>query len=381
MIDKKNGNSGFSLIEVLTSSVILMFVIIAFYSLIISNQATQVTEENRTDMNQSARAIDQILCENIRNAGSVLTLLHTPTFLGASAPFTGIYPLNNDTYPDGIILASGDIDAVTKVSGGSFTPGDTLINVENVNNPDNTDAAWSKNDVGIVFKSTGYYVFKVTADVNMGDTTLTVRALPIYYSGLLNVPGKYNDLTDEILGSYGNVGSYSSNSPVIRLNYFNIFLVKSENDGTRTLTLTSDTQGMANVLTDGAETSERAVPIVPNISDIQFEFITKDIPPELWASSSTDLTSYADPCASPGDVNCTNFIQNFIGRNFSSVRIYLLLRTEDKHRKKNTSSGAVGQAFSKPRMGDAPATTLAAGRFHYTYLTYELYIRNFNVIY
>ncbi len=103
---KTGTNSGFTLIEVLTSSVIILIVIISFYSLVISTQYSQITEENKVDMNQSLRAIDQILCDNIRNAGSIFTLMNTPNFISGASPFTGIYPLNRDDYPDGIILAS-----------------------------------------------------------------------------------------------------------------------------------------------------------------------------------------------------------------------------------------------------------------------------------
>ncbi|MEN8154288.1 MAG: hypothetical protein ABFR75_09725 [Acidobacteriota bacterium] len=376
MKNKKYDSRGFSLIEALTTSVILMFVVMTIYTLILQTQSTHVTEGNKLDMNQAARAIDLILCENIRNSGSVLGLLHTPPFLKAPAPFTGIYPLNNKTYPDGIILTSGDMNAVTKVASGSFTPGDSLINVGTVNNQDNSATAWAQNDLGIVVRADGYYVFKVTAPVGLGDTTLTVRATPVYYSGLLNVPGKYVDFSASHLGTLGNSGTYATDSPVFRLNYFNIFLTKTETDGSKTLTLTTDTEGVANVLAPGMMTTARAVPIVPNLEDIQIEYITKDNPPELWASISTTNTNYDDPCQSSGTSSCTNFIQNFVNKNFASVRIFVLFKTEDKHKKEG-----VGQSYSKPMMGDAIAKVLPAGRFHYTYFTYEVFIRNYNIVY
>ncbi len=378
----KKSISGFTLIEAITASIILLIIVITMYSLILETESTQVTESNKMDMNQAARAIDIILCENIRNAGSVLTLLRTPPFLQASPPFTGIYPLNNEDYPDGIILASGDQDAVTEISGGSFTPGDTVVNLEgNVNNENGSGTVWAKNDAGIIVRTTGYYVFKVTGDVNLNDSTLTVRSTPVYYSGLLNVPGKYTDNSITHLGSAGNTGSYSDGSPVIRLNYFNIFTTKTEKDGTKTLTLTTDSEGVANILADGNETSFRAVPIIPNIEDIQFEYITKDLPPEFWASTSTAGTSYADPCAAPASTDCTNFMNTFINRNISSIRVYALLKSEDKHKRKVTKEGIVGPPYDKPRMGDIAAVTLGAGRFHYTYLTYEVFVRNFDIVY
>ena len=175
----KNNKSirGFTLIEAMTASIILLFIVITIYTLIIETESTHVAEENKMNMNQAARAIDIILCENIRNAGSVLTLLRTPPFLQATPPFTGIYPLNNNDYPDGIILTSGDREAVTKVGSGAFTPGDTVLNIEGtVTNLDNNGTVWAKNDIGIVVRSSGYFVFKVTGDVTMGDTTLTEQS-------------------------------------------------------------------------------------------------------------------------------------------------------------------------------------------------------------
>jgi len=378
----KQSISGFTLLEAITASVILLFIIITIYTLVLETESTHVAEENKLNMNQAARAIDIILCENIRNAGSVLTLLRTPPFLQAAPPFTGIYPLNNNDFPDGIILTSGDQEAVTKVAGGGFTPGDGVLTLEDsVDNLDGTGTVWAINDIGIIVKTSGYYVFKVTGDVLMGDTTLTIRQTPVYYSGLLNVPGKYVDYTATHLGTAGNVGTYSSGSPVIRLNYFNIFTVKAGKDGTKTLTLTTDTEGVADILADGNETATRAVPIIPDIEDLQFEYITKDEPAEFWASTTTAATSYADPCATPGGTDCSNFFQNFVNRNIASIRVFALLKTEDKHKRKNVDEGTVGQAYNKPRMGDVAAVKLGAGRFHYTYLTYEIFIRNYDIVF
>jgi len=379
MIKTKSSNSGFSLLEVLTASVILVFVIIALYSLIISSEATQLSEENKTNMNQAARAVDEILCENIRNAGSILSLLNTPGFLGTPSPFVGIYPLNNINYPDGIILASGDYLGVTELTS-DFSPGTTSISVLNTLLPDGSNPAWSINDTGMVIRSDGYYLFKVTGAVATGATSLTIRATPVYYSGLLNVPGKYRDYSADSnhLGTSGNNGNYVTGSPVIRLNYFSIFLVKTETDGSTSLTLTTDTQGVANILADGMENSTRAIPIIPNIEDIQFEYITKDNPPEIWASTPASTSTYSDPCSTAGNPDCVSFIQNINNKNIASIRVFALFKTEDKHRKANSGDS---RTYKKPRMGDVPEKTISAGRFHYTYLTYEVMIRNFNIIY
>jgi len=372
-------NSGFSLIEILITSTIMLVVIISIYSIIVSTQTTQITEENKVNMNQSIRAIDQILCNNIRNAGSIFTLMGTPNFLSSTPPFTGVYPLNKISYPDGIILASGDYLAVTKLTA-SYTPGDTTISVEKVSDIDKTVPAWKLNDIGVVVRNNGYYIFKVTGAVTAGSTQLTIRATPVYFSGLLNT-NNYVDLSANAnhLGGLGNAVNYPSGSPVFRLYYFSMFLTKTETDGTKTLTLTSDTEGVADVLADGNETATRAIPIVPNINDLQFEYITKEFPPELWASSSTANTSHPNPCVSASSADCVNFIQNFVTKNITSVRVFVLLETEDKH--KVNKRGPPNNSYKKRRMGDVAESSIPSGKFHYTYLTYEILMRNFNIIY
>jgi len=373
-------NSGFSLIEVLISSVIMLIVIISVYSLILSTQKTQITEDNKVNMNQSIRAIDQILCDNIRNAGSIFTLMGTPAFLSTTTPFAGIYPLNRNNYPDGIILASGDHNAVTKLTSPFNPTGDTTIQVEKVMDVDKTVPAWKLNDIGIVMRSNGYYIFKVAATVNSSATQLTIRATPVYFSGLLNTGGYVDHSSNSNhLGVTGNTNNYPTGSPVFRLFYFSMFLTKTESDGSKTLTLTSDTEGVSDILAAGNETSTRAIPIVPNVNDIQFEYITKDNPPELWASSSTSNTSYPNPCASASNPNCISFIRNFTTKNITSVRVFVLLETKDKHM--GGIEKSTGQGYEKRRMGDVAAIGIPAGGYHYTYLTYEILMRNFNIIY
>lgn len=210
---------------------------------------------------------------------------------------------------------------------------------------------------------------------------MTIRATPVYYSGLLNT-ANYNDLSDEHnsdANKSGNGYIYAAGSPVIRLQYFNIFLVR-EADGVRTLTITTDTEGVADVLNPANETNTRGVPFVPNILDIQFEYITKAVPADFWASTATDGlggTAYANPCAAAADANCTAFMEQFQNRNILSVRVYALFRTEEEVEK---SSGS-GMVFDKPRMGDQPATRIPVARYHYSYMTYEVQIRNYNIVY
>ena len=366
----KNDNRGLTLVEVLVASTMMLIVIISVYSLILTTQTTHLTEGRKMDMNQGGRVIEQILSDNFRSAGSVLAVLNTPSFLGTVVPFNGIYPLNNADYPDGVILASGDPDASTRLTA-PFNNGDTMISVITTLRPDGTPA-WIDNDVGAVFRSNGYFVFRVIPG-GVAPTQLTVRNTSVYYSGLLNT-AHYNDLCDEQLLSMGNT-SYVSGSPVIRLDYFNIFMVRTEADGTRTLTLTTDCEDVADVM-GAPSTPTRAVPLLPNIEDLQIEYITKATPPVVWASSESVHTN---PCPSSAgtESTCVDFLNSFYNKDIRSARVYVLLRTEEEL---NKHAGS-GVTYNKPAMGDVPATVLPVGRFHYSYMQYEIMLRNYDIVY
>jgi prepilin-type N-terminal cleavage/methylation domain-containing protein len=367
-------NNGFTLIELLISMSLMVVIVAAILSVLIATQTTTLTEARKLDMNQGARALEVLLYEHMRSAGSVLSLLHTPGLLGRTAAFTGIYPLNNADFPDGIILASGDIAAITKVRE-DFTPGDSSLKVDTTDNADG-QPAWEAEDVGLLVKEDAYYVFKVLATPAAGANELSVRPTAVYYSGLLNT-ANYDDPCDDVNGGLkGNADFYRAGLPAIRLNYFQIYLVeeKTDNLGTpvRTLTLTTDTEEEADVI-GAAPTNSRNVMLVPNIEDIQFEYMTAENPPQLWASMSGEgLTTYSDPCNSG---QCVDFINVFRSRNLRSIRTYVLFKTEEEKNKQRNS----GLEFSRPIMGDIAAATIPIARYHYNYMNYEVWLRNCSI--
>jgi type II secretory pathway pseudopilin PulG len=360
---KQRKQLGFSLVEMMVSLTVMLIIIVAIFSIIVAEQSTHLTEGRKLDMNQGARVIEQMLTEGFRSSGSVLSLANTPVLLGSPIlPFNGIYPLNNNNYPDGVILASGDPMALTRLTL-DFTPTSTTVNVETVDRPpDGVSAAavaWQENDFGLILRTNGYYVFRVTATPSLGATTLTVRATSAYYSGLLNT-ANYID------NSPSGLGAYPAGSPVVRLDYFNIFLTRSETDGSRTLTLSVDCGDVANVLANPS--NSRATPILPNIEDIQIEYIAKVVPPatvaNTWAGSDAAFAG-----------GTANFYSQFFGKNIASARIFVLLRTEEE-KSKRLGSGIV---YKKPAMGDVAAVTLPVGRYHYTYMQYQVFIRNYSL--
>lgn len=342
---KKNNSNGFSMLEMLVATSIMMMVMIAVYSLIISTQRVSLTESMKQETNQEARALQQLLSDSFKSSGAVLTLLNVPSFLGTTPIFNGVYPLNNNNYTDGVILSAGDQNVVTKTTG-PFNYGGTTLNVITTNLPDTTTSAWAVNDLGMLIRADGYYVFRVQAVADA--TSLTVRNTPLYYSGLIKTAGTvhYNDNC-----SLGN-GIYNSGSFVVRLDYFYIFLARDETSGTRSLTLTTDTTGDANFLSN----ANLAVPVVFNIEDIQFSYILKD-----------------GTVVNPADNS------NFLNKTVASVRVFVLHKTErQKHKGSSTTKGIV---FNKPAMGDRAAITLPVGFFNYIYNEYEIYLRNYTTVY
>jgi len=363
---RRHGQAGFSLAEMMVSLTIMLIIIVAIFSIIVAEQNTHLTEGRKLDMNQGARVIEQMLSEGFRGSGSVLSLANTPVLLGSpNLPFNGIYPLNNTDYPDGVILASGDPLALNRLTL-AFTPADVTVNVQTVNLPDNTDVAWHENDFGLIMRSDGYYVFRVTATPALNSATISVRGTSAYYSGLLNT-AHYNDLCDEQLGIAGNVNNYPAGSPVLRLDYFNIFLTRTEADGSRTLTLTVDCEDVGDVFAN-LVTGSRAVPILPNIQDLQIEYIAKVVPPavlpNIWAGSDVAFAG-----------GTATFYSQFYTKNIASARIFVLLRTEEERNKR----AGTGITYAKPAMGDVAAATLAVGRYHYTYMQYQVFIRNYSL--
>lgn len=383
MNTRQGKERGFSLVEMMVSLTVMLIITVAVFSIIVAEQSTHLTEGRKLDMNQGGRVIEQMFTESFRSAGSVLTLAPTPNMLGIpDIPFNGIYPLNNNDYPDGVILASGDPLALTRLST-DFTPGETVINLMKVDRPSDPEGliadevAWNENDYGLIMRNNGYYVFKVTATPALHDLSLAVRTTAAYYSGLLNT-AHYVD------SSTSGVGVYPAGSPVVRLEYFNIFLVRTEDDGSRTLTLTTDCEDLDDILANTTPiTGTRGAPILPNIQDIQIEYLAKIpsdavgiyVTPHIWAGYSPidDDLSHPDPCGTNPSVTCTNFYTQFFTKNINTARISVLLSTEEE-KNKNAKSGIT---YDKPVMGDVPAETLPVGRFHYTYMQYEVLIRNY----
>jgi len=346
---KNKYSQGFTMIEMLIATSIMLMVMITVLTLIISTQRTSLSESMKQQMNQEARALQQLLGDSFKSSGSVVALLNLPTFLGVNPVFNGVYPLNNSTYADGVILCAGDENVVTQTTN-VFDYGEDSLAVATTNRADTTSATsgWAANDVGMLIRADGYYVFKVRTTPAVNGTALAIRDTPLYYSGLIKSPGTihYND------SCASGDGTYNGGSFVVRLDYFYIFLARDEADNTRAFTLTTDTMGDPDFL----QNSNLAVPVLFNIEDIQFSYVLKD-----------------------GTVVNPNDNSAFLSKTVASVRVAVLHKTEPQKHKGITL--ADGISFLKPAMGDRPSTQLPVGFYNYVFNEYEIFIRNYSTIY
>lgn len=375
---KQRNCSGFTLIEVLVSTTVLLFVVAGLVSMIMLNQRQHIRENLKQTMVSETRNFQSFLNDDLRDAGAILTLMHTGSFLKKPAPFNGILPLNNDDFPDGVILASGDQRGVTRLTSDFNTSGTTL-NVETVEYTDQytgtTDVAWAENDVGLVIREDGFWVFQVTATPAIGANTLSIRSAPVYFSGLLDTV-HYDDMIDDQLGTTG-AGLYATESPVIRLHYFHIYLTRVDKDkdghDMNVMTVTFDTFGEADLMGIDA-TDTIGIPLIEHIIDFQIEYLTQD--GYLWAN----VDSFPNPCSSPSDANCVSFRELFVNRNIGSVRVFLMTETELD--KSITGSTASAPKWDKPAMGDsALISAQSEEKRRRIYYEFEIAPRNFRIVY
>jgi len=362
---KQNNKRGFTLVEALIASTLTVVVFISIFSVMIATQRTHNTENRRLDMNQAARGIDQFLVEPCREAGAVLTMLNTSSFLAAVPQFNGILPLYNPgnlgAYPDGVMIAAGDPNAITYLSG-EFTTGDATVPVitTNIQPVIGTPVrAWHAGDFGMISSANGFYIFRVKEDVT-SDSSLSVATFPAYRSGLLS-SSNYTDPTSN------ETNPYAANSPVTRLDNFALFLVRSEADGSRTLVMVNDFNGV-NLDADLSTTPDfiaegnrmvGPVPVLPNIQDLQISYIQID------PATGVETVVPSGPAAWAA-------LQN---KTVSAIRFEMLLRTQEA-----TETGGAGISYRQPVMGDsADSGQILTGRYHYHFLTREVGLRNYPI--
>jgi type II secretory pathway pseudopilin PulG len=225
---KMKNEKGFSLVESMITMGLFFIILGAVYMMVIHYAEVARTEHSRIRMQQESRFLMTNFTQELQDAGAVLTAI--PTFVKdiEQVSFNGLYPLNQTDYPDGFIVAAGDPSGVTYLAedysladAGNFL----LVNtVYKITSPD-YDATleyelrpWKDGDKAIIVNKEGYMVFKIKEVGYNDDTTdnIEMRALPVYYSGLLNTQTSreseartYIDTNTGTDGITGNTGDPS----------------------------------------------------------------------------------------------------------------------------------------------------------------------------
>lgn len=354
---------GFSLVEGMVVMVLMVLIMSAIYMMIMYYKDVSGTEQARIRQTQESRYMLSVFSSELKNAGAVMTLANTGSFLATPPFFNGIYPLNNTNYPDGVILASADPNAVSKLTAEadpSTSPFELQVSSV-VGNP-----GWSEGDQGILIGPDGFYVFRV-ATGGVSATSLTLTDAPIYYSGLLNTT-HYID-TEPAAGA-GNEVIYPVNSPVMRLADFGIYLIEERFDdakgrNVRDLVRVSDCAGQANVLTSTNPNIVKGV-IAENIWDLQLAYTAYPNFPNVAPKN--------DFFTSGGSSVLADLLNDIRSKAFKEVTVSVVALTDDYPGK-----GVV--SYSLPQLADhAPsASNNLTGKFTYKTYSFMIQPRNYNI--
>lgn len=377
---------GFSLIEMLITTAVFVIVLSGVYLMVIHYGDVSRTEHSRLRMQQEARFLLSNFASEVKSAGAVLTVTFTGWFLEGKAPyFNGVYPLNQTNYPDGIILASGDPEAVTRLSAPYSKSSGNVLPVEDTTVPAYNPARpyeyreWAAGDIGIVISHEGYLVFKVE---EVTRTSITIRGEPVYFSGLLNTKASpfmgagYTDTS----AYKGNAIQYPLHAPVVRLDSFSIYLFKEVahhlEDVTdrvvRQFIRVTDCFGQEDALSDGSS-SVKSV-ISENIWDLQISYIAYERFKEATPDTDIDNAHHYFAGGETSDV-LDDLLVDLRARNLKQIDFATISITDDY--------GGSGEFEQKllPAIGDQVAYYLPGGKYNYKMVNFSLEPKNFNIIF
>jgi len=377
---------GFSLIETLITMSVFLIVLSGVYVMVVHYGDVSRTEHSRLRMQQEARFLMSNFASEVKNAGSVLTVTFTGWFLEGKAPyFNGIFPLNKTNYPDGIILASGDPEAVTRTSD-AYNPMDgNVIPVEDTNVPAYDDTRpyeyrqWAPNDIGIVVSDEGYLVFKVE---DVTATSIQMREEPVYYSGLLNTtasPFKGIGYSDPV-ETKGNAIEYPRHAPVVRLDSFSIYLFKEvahprddlSDRLVRQFTRVSDCFGQEDALSDGSDSIKSV--ISENIWDLQIAYIAYENFKDADPDTDIDIAHHYFAGGTTSQ-NAYDLLDDLRARNLKQLDFTAISITDEY--------GGSGEFDERkvPAIGDEGAYDLPSGKYNYKIVSFSLEPKNYSIIF
>lgn len=388
--NRSRHQAGFSLVELMITMSLFFVILFSVYTLISHYANATRTEQARIKMQQESRYMMAAFAQELKEAGSVLTLAHTGTFLSKTPSFNGIYPLNHPDYPDGIIVAIGDPYAVPRLTA-DYSGGNTTMQVDNVVPPD-YDASdpydvtmWAAGDRGIVINETGYYVFQVSG-VDIGTNTLTLRDTPVYYSGLLNTTASLDSskiYTDP--EPKGNLITYTTDSPVIRLSSFSIYLFKERWDDWHTQVLrrpirqmirVTDCLGVADVLASGSGAELNT--ISENIFDMQISYIGYSDFKTADRTTAYEPSHYffGHPSLSTGTLS--GLLTDIREKALKQLDITIVSITDQLGGRYTTEDST--KVYNIPAIGDRVSYDLPRGKYTFKIMSISVEPRNYNII-
>lgn len=352
------GRKGFSLVEAMVVLVLMVLIMSSVYLMIMYFRDVSGTEQAKVRQTQESRYLLSVFSSELKNAGAVLTLANTNSFLAASPYFNGIYPLNNTNFPDGVILANGDPNAVSKLIAEAKPSISPVLLVNNTI----AEPAWAHGNQGILIGPDGFYVFAVETSTS---SSITMADTPVYYSGLLNTT---NYIDPGSPAGTGNIVTYPVNAPVMRLADFSIYLVNERLDTAkgrkvRELVRVTDCAGRAAVLTDPSPDIIKGV-ITENVWDLQLSYTSYPNFPGV-----EDKTDFFTSSGSSDPDALLNAIRS---KTFKEITVNVVALTDDYPGK-----GAI--AYSLPPLADRAATTLPSGKFNYKTYSFLIEPRNYNI--
>lgn len=357
-----NSRKGFSLVEAMVVVVLMVLIMSSVYMMIMYYRDVSGTEQARVRQTQESRFLLSVFSTELKNAGAVMTLVNTGGFLATPPYFNGIYPLNNTNFPDGVIMASGDPNAVSKLVGEADMSTATSLSLNNTF----ADPLWQKDDRGILIGPDGYYVFSVASPPAAGSTALSLRPEAVYYSGRLNT----SNYIDAAAGA-GNTLTYPVNSPVMRLADFSIYLVEEHDDiekgrKVRNLVRVSDCHGKADVLADADPGIIKGV-IAENVWDLQLVYTAY---PDLSDVITYPPVNYFTSGA-PGTL--ADLLTALRVKTFKEIRVNVVALTDDY-------PGRGSITYPLPLLADnANDEKTITGKFSYKTYSFLIQPRNFSI--
>jgi prepilin-type N-terminal cleavage/methylation domain-containing protein len=348
---------GFSLVEAMVVMVLMALIMSSVYMMIMYYRDVSGTEQARVRQTQESRYLMSVFSSELKNAGAVMTLTNSGGFLTTPPYFNGIYPLNNTNFADGVILASADPHAVSKLTASIDPSGSSVLLLNNTI----ATPAWAVGDHGVLIGPDGFYIFAVAS---FTSSSITMEATPVYYSGLLNT-AHYDD-PETVMG---NSVEYPVNAPVMRLSDFSIYLVNQRYNtdkerNVRDLVRVSDCKGIADVLgnNDPVNGPVKGV-IAENVWDLQLVYTAYPNFPDVTTKNNF---------FTGGGGTRTDLLTAIRVKTLKEITVNVVALTDDYPGKGTIS-------YALPLLADRPAATLPAGKFNYKTYSFLIEPRNYNI--